>query len=311
MSEKANGAGAANALALMKRDTVDLVAHKIHEFMEHGDLHLPAHYSAPNALKSAWLIIQQTVDRDKKPALSVCTRESVANALLDMVVQGLDPGKKQCYFIVYGNKLLCQRSYFGTMAVTKRAADVADIYAEVVYKGDTFKFAIERGCKRVVEHVQTLESMAQGDIVAAYCVILFPDGREHTDIMTIQEIRQAWKQSRNNPEDARSPHQKFPAEMCKKTVVNRGCKKILNSSDDHSLLMRTIRRNEAALAQAEADVDFAAEANSEPLDVAFSSPEEPEPTRAPAAGDPALDDAPPADWVSSDDPDPIPAEPGF
>jgi len=105
-----------NQLALVKKDTVDIVAAKVREFQERGELDLPPNYSPENAMKSAWLILQNTFDKNKKPVLHACTKDSIANSLLDMIVQGLNPAKKQCYFIAYGNQLVCQRSYFGTMA---------------------------------------------------------------------------------------------------------------------------------------------------------------------------------------------------
>src|SRR5690606_18529173 len=135
------------------------------------------------------------------------------NALLDMVVQGLNPAKKQGYFIVYGRQLVFQRSYFGTMAVTKRVTGAKDIFAQVVYDGDEFEFEIDRGKKRVLKHVQTLKSLSSGKIVAAYCTIIFPDDREYTDIMTMDEIRQSWKKSKQGPDREGSTHQEFPQEM--------------------------------------------------------------------------------------------------
>lgn len=66
--------------------------------------------------------------------MEVCSRESIANSLLDMVVQGLSPAKTQCYFIVYGNQLQLNRSYFGTQAVLKRLTNVKDIWANVILK---------------------------------------------------------------------------------------------------------------------------------------------------------------------------------
>jgi len=80
-----------NELAIIKRDTVDVVADKVKQFQENGEVHFPANYSPENAMKSAWLTLQNTQDRNKKPALEVCTKDSIANALLDMVVQGLNP----------------------------------------------------------------------------------------------------------------------------------------------------------------------------------------------------------------------------
>ena len=119
-------------LSIVQKDVVDTVLSKIKDFEEAGELKLPTNYSAANALKSAWLILQETKDRNDKPALVVCTKESVANALLDMVVQGLSPMKKQCYFIVYGSKLTLQRSYLGTLAIAKRVGGVKTAIANCV-----------------------------------------------------------------------------------------------------------------------------------------------------------------------------------
>src|SRR5690606_24667209 len=106
-------------LALVKKDTVDVVAEKVRQFQERGEIHFPTNYSPENALKSAWLVLQETKDKNGKPVLQSCTKNSIANALLNMVVQGLTPAKQQGYFIAYGQQLVFQRSYFGTMAVTK------------------------------------------------------------------------------------------------------------------------------------------------------------------------------------------------
>src|SRR5690606_20910731 len=152
---------------------------------ERGEIHFPANYSPENAMKSAWLILQNTLDREKRPVLEVCTKDSIANSLLDMVVQGLNPAKKQGYFIAYGKQLVFQRSYFGTMAVTKRVTGAKDICAEVVYEGDEFEFEISRGRKKITKHKQTVASINGGKIVAAYCTIVFDDEREYTDIMTM------------------------------------------------------------------------------------------------------------------------------
>ena len=53
----------------IREATVDLILAKVQKFQQHGELDLPPNYSAANALKSAWLILQQTVDKDKKPVL--------------------------------------------------------------------------------------------------------------------------------------------------------------------------------------------------------------------------------------------------
>jgi Recombinational DNA repair protein (RecE pathway) len=282
-------AQAQSQLALVKRDVVDVVADKVKEFQNRGEIHFPANYSPENALKSAWLILQNVVDRNNRPALQVCTKDSIANSLLDMVVQGLNPAKKQGYFIVYGNQLVFQRSYFGTMAVTKRVTGAKDILPMVVYEGDEFEFEIVRGKKKVTKHKQTLQSMASGKIVAAYCMIVFPDDSEFTEIMTWDEIQTAWKRSRQNPDKEGSTHKEFPQEMAKRTIINRTCKAYLNSSDDGSLLFHHINRADDAAEEAEVMEEIAQNANKEIVDVDYEvvddksgdAPEEPAPQEPP------------------------------
>ena len=51
-------------LALMKRTVADAVAQKVNEFVKNHEIDLPASYSVGNAFKSAWLILQETEDRN-------------------------------------------------------------------------------------------------------------------------------------------------------------------------------------------------------------------------------------------------------
>lgn len=266
---------AVNDLALMKKDTVDVVAQKIKELQSSRQIHLPANYSAENAMKSAWLILQSAVDKDNKPVLGVCTKDSIANSLLDMVVQGLNPVKKQGYFIAYGNKLTFQRSYFGSMAVAMAVDEsIQEIIAEVVYESDVFKYRLNRGKKEITEHEQSLENVNGKKIKAAYCIIIDQDGQvKKTEIMSFEEIKQAWKQSKMHPIDEKgnvkvgSTHEKFTADMAKKTVVNRACKPIINSSSDGNLFKEIYNRNSEIVADNEVSQEVVENANTETIDV--------------------------------------------
>lgn len=260
----------ATDLALIKKDVVDVVSNKVQEFVTRGELHLPPNYSVENAMKSAWLILQNTYtskNDGNRPVLQACTKDSIANALLDMAVQGLNPAKKQGYFIAYGKQLVFQRSYFGTMAVTKRVAGAKDIFAEIIYKGDEFEYEIRNGNKYVTKHIQRIENVNPDNIIAAYCTIIFDDGRLFTDIMTWDEIQKAWSKSKMNPEKEGSTHKDFAQEMVRKTVINRACKRYLNSSDDGSLIMRHINRADEIAAEAEVEAEIEENANQELIDI--------------------------------------------
>jgi len=260
-----------NQLAMVKKDTVDVVAAKVKEFQESGELHFPANYSPENALKSAWLILQETKTGKKtgyQPVLDYCTKNSIANALLDMVVQGLNPQKKQGYFLSYGKTLVFQRSYFGTMAVTKNVAGAKTIDAAVIYEGDTVDYEIINGRIANLNHKQQFGNLDK-EILGAYCTITFGEGEVYIELMTIKEIRTAWSKSQswNNGQEVEakgSVHEEFTQEMAKKTVINRACKKFLNSSNDASVVMQTISHDEDEVQQEIED-----NANGEVLDMDY------------------------------------------
>ena len=206
---------------------------KVSSYQNDGSLTLPSNYSVENHLKSAWLILQSTKDRNNKPALEVCTKDSIANALLDMVLQGLAVSKNQGYFIVYGDKLEFQRSYFGTVALAKRTGGITkEPIANVIYEGDEFVYEInpETAQIKIIKHDQKIENIDNSKIKAAYALIKLADGTSQIALMSMQQIRAAWNQGATK---GQSPaHKNFPDEMAKKTVIGRACKLIINSSDD-------------------------------------------------------------------------------
>ena len=270
-----------NQLALVKKDTVDVVANKVREFQERGELHFPANYSPDNAMKSAWLILQNTVDKNKRPALETCTRDSVANALLDMVVQGLNPSKNQGYFIVYGNKLIFQRSYFGTMAVTKRVTGAKEINANVIYEGDEVDYEVVNGKITNLKHKQKFGNINKDKIIGAYCTIVLDDNNVYHEVMTMDEIRQAWSKSQMWGKDQKqerkgSTHDEFRQEMAKKTVINRACKRFINSSDDSSLVIEHFNKTDERLEEAQVEQELAENANKEVIDVEYSESDQAE-----------------------------------
>ena len=260
-----------NELAMVKKDTVDVVAEKVRHFQENGEIHFPANYSPENALKSAWLTLQETKDKNGKPVLQTCTRDSIANSLLNMVVQGLNPIKNQGYFIAFGQQLVFMRSYFGTMAVTKRVTGAKDIFAQVVYKGDDFEYEIVNGRKEITKHVQKIENVNGENILAAYCTIVFDGGRRYTEIMTMDEIRRAWDMSRTK---AGKTHKEFPQEMAKKTVINRTCKIYLNSSDDSNLVIEHFNQTDESAQEAQIQEEIDENANQEMIDVDYTEVED-------------------------------------
>lgn len=228
------------------------VAERLDMLKDEG-LSLPANYNAQNALKAAYLRLQTVKDRQGNPALTVCTEPSIANALLDMAIQGLSPAKNQCYFIVYGNELQMQRSYFGTIAALKRLDSVEDIDAQVVHRGDKFEIGADEFCRTIVTKFEPSFTNLDKELIGAFAFIKLANGRVDFTVMTKAQIDTSWAQSRNRQNNVQK---KFSDEMAKRTVLNRAAKMFINTSDDSDLLTGSI--NAATEAEYEEPKDVTA-----------------------------------------------------
>lgn len=217
---------------LTQKQITSNVATRI-EAMKNEGLLIAPNYSVSNALSSAYYALKNS---NSGNLLEKCTPESVYNALLDMVTQGLSPAKTQCYFVPYGSTVKLTRSYFGTMKVVKQLPEVKDIYAEVIYEGDKFQIKNENGRKVFVSH-ETDWMNADNPIVGAYCIIEKIDGEKILTVMTKKEIDKSWSKSRN-----KAVQNEFPQEMAKRTVINRASKQFFNTSDDNDLFVDAVNR---------------------------------------------------------------------
>ncbi|MCE5820267.1 recombinase RecT [Staphylococcus pseudintermedius] len=250
---------------LEEKNVSDNVLNKVRVLEAQGNLELPVDYSPSNAMKQAWLQISQ----DNK--LMACNDVSKANALLDMVTQGLNPAKGQCYFIPYGDKMQLQRSYHGNIMMLKRDAGAKDVVAQVIYDGDTFKQELDSvGRIKSIKHEQDFFNINKDKIIGAYCTIIFDDNREnYIEIMTMDQIKQAWMQSPMIKDEAAlnrsKAHNNFKEEMAKKTVINRAAKRYINSSTDEGLL-QFAKESEQRQRKEVLDAEVEQNANKELLD---------------------------------------------
>lgn len=222
--------------------TMEVVLKRVTEFRETGGLHLPADYSVENAMRGAWLVLQDMKDKANLPVLQSCSKESIANALLDMATQGLSVAKKQGAFVQYGNKIMFQREYFGNVALAKRYSGMKDVCGNVIYADDTFKYGVnaETGRKYIIQHVQDVANIDFQKIIGAYALVMMDDGSSFLEVMSWSQILQSWRQGSTKGE---SPaHKNFPDQMAIKTVINRALKILISSSND-AVLMENVETN--------------------------------------------------------------------
>lgn len=218
------------ALKEMQEKTVNAVMKQVEELQQTGGLVLPKDYNVGNALKSAWIYLQTIETRTKQKAIDVCTKLSICNCLLEMVIRGQHP-KKHCYFIPCGNSLEYWERYMGKVLRAKRDTKIQDVVAQIVYEGDKFVYTVdENGYYQLVSHETAIENINPDKIKAAYAVVIYKDGSKHLEIMTIDQIRKSWQQGAAR--GTSGAHQNFTDQMCKKTVIARACKIELDSATD-------------------------------------------------------------------------------
>lgn len=215
---------------------------RVVDLVKQGRLNLPKNYSVGNALNSARLMLENTKDMYGVPVLNVCTSTSIMNSLLDMAILGLNPAKKQGYFIAYKNQLTWFTSVYGNMAVLKRLEGVeTEPVATIIYENDVFDLVIdEEGYETVRNHTTSWANKNSGKYLGAYATVKVK-GIVKSEVMTMAQIKEAWQKSQMKNKN----HDEFTTEFMKRTVINRLVKRIIFSSDDKELLLvQTMIKNE-------------------------------------------------------------------
>lgn len=197
---------------------------------KNGDVILPPNYDVNDAVKALYLATLQTKDKQGRPALEVCTRESIEQAVQNYVSKGLNVAKKQCYPIVYGNTLTLSESYFGKQKQAHSYAGVT-INSNVIYEGEKVNIIVRPNGTKIIEHTPDFSKFNTDKIVGAYAIAVNDNGDVvDSDIMTIAEIKKSWAKSQSGG----TVHKEFPVEMARKTIIGRIAKRFINTSDDSS-----------------------------------------------------------------------------
>lgn len=225
---------------IMPKNITDKVFNTLTVYEQQGTVAFPKNYSVGNALKAAYLIYQG----DQK--LQECEPSSVANALLDMCIGGLNPSKNQCYFIPHDKKCVLFTSYFGKQTMVKRIKGVIDVRADVIYKDTEYELLVDEYGNDDIQITKPcpLDKRTNANIIAAWArVILDPEifsASSYVSIMTLEDIQNSWSQGYGYGKS--KTHSKFTNEMAKKTVINRCIKNFVNTRDDQDILIDVVNR---------------------------------------------------------------------
>lgn len=174
--------------------------------------------------------------------------------------------------VAYGAKLICQRSYFGDIALAERVRPGVALYYDVIYEGEAFatsKIRTRSGLVTTVAKHEQPFPRASNKLVGAYCGLVDTETGEDLGVtlMDMDQIRKSWNQGQTKGQSG--AHQNFPDQMALRTVIRRACKPLINSSSD-ALLLESVRRQDEEAIEAEVEEDARVHANGETL--ALSAP---------------------------------------
>lgn len=220
-------AGKQQAGLVVNNAFVDGLVAQLQEKQKYG-LAFPKDYNYSNELMGAYLILKETTDANTKPVLESCSQASIANTLMDMVTLGVSMQKKQCYPVAYSGKLQCQISVYGNTCIARRYG-LKTIDAMCIYEGDTFEYHIENARIVVDTHKQDFLHIDKDKIIGAYAIVTMEDESQYVELMSMDMIKQAWKQGFGYRENGSGTHQKFTDQMAMKTVKNRALKYIIRT----------------------------------------------------------------------------------
>ena len=163
----------------------------------------------------------------RQPLILDCTPVSVVKAVLQAAELGLEPGSSlgEFWLVPYKNGKTGQREaqgipgYRGLIALARRTGEIANLYAEAVFKGDTFE--VELGLNPSLRHVPDYDSEEREDpknLSFVYAVARFKDGSFQFTVLSRKQVDALRRRSKASDS---GPWVTDFEEMAKKTAIRR------------------------------------------------------------------------------------------
>ena len=189
-------------------------------------------FNAKQSLISMALKMQEVKDKAGRPAIDICTKESIMQVAQEVLVKKLDIMKNQAALIVRGDKLMLQPQYQGNV---RRALELNPFLSHFnfvpIYKNDQIEMEIlPDGRDGVKTHKTSFNNISNSNLVGGYVRAIKKDGSVYmTEVMTMEQIKMAWSKSSNT---SLSVHKAFPLRMIRKTILNALCSWLINTTGE-------------------------------------------------------------------------------
>ena len=159
----------------------------------------------------------------KNPQLAECDRASFFGGVIQCAQLGLEPGSGlgHAYLLPYRNRgnLEVQMivGYQGMIDLAERSGKVT-IDAHVIHERDEFDFSL--GLHPHIDHKPYFGHEDPGEVIGAYAVARYSDGRVKFRVLSKGEIEKARNSSKSGKSNY-SPWSSHYAEMARKTAIRR------------------------------------------------------------------------------------------
>lgn len=203
----------------------------------------------PNQMNPERMARIATTALKQTPALARCTPESFLGALLTASQLGLEPGPiGEAYLVPYGNTCTFIPGYRGLIKLARNSGQLVDIWAEIVYENDDFKYTL--GLHRDLQHAPATGE--RGKPIYAYAAAELKDGGRPFVVMTYAEVEAIRSRSRAGKN---GPWVSDWAAMAKKTVIKQLAKWLPLSAEFNTaaVLDGTVRTNVSELVDVQPD----------------------------------------------------------
>ena len=220
---------------------------------------LPKHVTPDRMARTALTALTRT------PDLAKCDQASFFRCMMDLSQWGLEPDGRRAHLIPFRNRRAniteCQLiiDYKGLVELAYRSGVVSKIHADVVHAGDLFVYNLGEVQQHIPFFLRTDSEKpeAQGEVIAAYCIVALKDGASKTEILPRDEVESIRNRSRagNN-----GPWKTDWNEMAKKTAFRRVSKWIPLSADVRDAMERDddrLQLNEIPAARTKTADEFA------------------------------------------------------
>lgn len=204
----------------------------------------------PRTLTPERMIKLMIVAASREPKLLECSKESILLSFMRAVELGLEPNSPLglAYIIPYWNgkakktEAQFQLGYKGLLALIRRSDEVESVNAYVVHEND--KFSISLGDDAHITHQPTVKG-DPGEVIGAYMVAKIKGGQTEREWMTAAEIMRIRDRSQavqaGKKFNFKTPWDTDLGEMCRKTVLKRGGKRLPISTEIAEIIERDNR----------------------------------------------------------------------